>query len=562
MRTSLLATLGFSLLSSFAVTACATDEEAGECLPGDIDCADDAGGGADGKSDGFDYKNDPARMSQRLEYKLSALPKKGELKTAIWKAKYPNAKPGIAVAWADTYWPSADGSHNNRWQGASTKSPLEKYDAAFNNSQGCATQPSEICGPGAKAAWDTYYTCAGPAAKWQSKSFQNAGKMHDGIDNNGKDGVDECNGSDGNDGVATWWGTCHAWSPAALMEPEPQRPVTVNGVEFTVGDIKALIQNAYDSTSAVMLGGRCNAEEITHDVNGSANAECADVNAGSFHIILANFLGIAQLPLVEDRTQNFEVWNQPVLKYEVTKQAEISKTRANECVGAPASTTWKYNTNAKKLYEVRITVTYLSESSASNTPHGFQYNTSTDDYHYILELNTEGKVLGGRYCTDSANSHVDFLWSPTGSNRPSNPSVDAAKIKEIIAKSVAADSGGGGTGPAREFAVTAPAAIPDNNATGVTVDVPVTGVTGTVGLTANVKITHTYRGDLKVTLLKDGVEKKVISNNEGGSADNLDATVTLSASEVGTANGRWQVKVVDNAAQDTGSVTGVKLSFQ
>ncbi|MGE0395272.1 MAG: proprotein convertase P-domain-containing protein [Kofleriaceae bacterium] len=561
MRNSLLATLGLSLLSSLAVTACATDEGDNECLPGDIDCAPPSSDG--GKGDGFDYKNSPERMSQRLEYKLSSLPKKGELKTPTWKAKYPNAKPGIPVAWADTYWPTSDGSHNKRWQGASVKSPLEKYDQAFNNAAGCATIPDEVCGSGAKAAWDAYYTCAGPAAKWQSKTFQGAGKMHDGIDNNGKDGVDECNGSDGNDGVAGWWGTCHAWSPAALMEPEPQHPVTVNGVEFTVGDIKALIQNAYDSTSAVMLGGRCNAETIEHSPTMSANNECSDVNPGALHVILTNFLGIAQLPLVEDRTANFEVWNQPVLKYEVTKQAEISKTKANQCVGNGSGSTWTYNTSAKKLYEVRVTVTYLSESGASNTPHGFEDNTSEDDYHYILELNSDGKVIGGRYCTDSTNSHIDFLWSPTGSNRASNPGVDHNKVKELIAKSVAPEStGGGGTGPAREFSATPAASIPDDNTTGVTVDVPVSGVTGSVGLTANVKITHTYRGDLKVTLLKDGVEKKVLSNNEGGGADNLDVTVTLSASEVGTANGRWQVKVVDNAAQDVGTVDSVKLTFQ
>jgi len=561
MRNSLLATLGLSLLSSLAVTACATDDDGGgECLPGDIDCADPGTGG--GKADGFDYKNSPDRMSQHLNYKLADLPKKGSLKTPTWKARYPNAVPGIATAWADTYWPTSDGSHNNRWQGASVKSPLEKYDQAFNNAAGCATQPSQICGSGAKAKWDQYYTCAGPAAKWQSQVFQGAGQMHDGIDNNGKDGVDECNGSDGNDGVAGWWGTCHAWTPAALLEPEPQHSVTVNGVTFDPGDIKALTQNAYDSTSAVMLGGRCNSEMINHDVNGSANDDCSDVNAGSLHVILANFLGLAQLPLIEDRTANWEVWNQPVVGYEVTKQTEISKTKANECVGATGST-WKYNTSAKKLYEVKVTVTYISESSPDNRPHGFENYTSEDDYHYILELNDAGKILGGRYCTDSTNSHVDFLWSPTGTHKASNPSVNADKVKELIAKSVTAETGGGGgTGMGREFSATPNAAIPDNATTGVTVDVPVTGVTGSVGLTANVKITHTYRGDLKVTLLKDGAEKKVLSNNEGGSADNLDVTVTLPAAEVGTANGRWSVKVVDNAAEDTGTVDSVKLTFQ
>jgi hypothetical protein len=562
MKRSLLTGLGLTLLTSVQLAGCATDEDAGECLPGDIDCADTSSTG--GKADGFDYKNDPARMSQRLTYKLADLPKRGRLTTPTWKAQYPAAAAaGVPVAWADTYWPSAEGSHNNRWQGATTKSPLEKYDAAFNNSQGCATQPSEICGPTAKAAWDTYYACSGPAAKWQSKNFQNAGQMHDGIDNNGKDGADECNGEDGNDGVATWWGTCHAWSPASLLTPEPQKPVTVNGVTFTVGDIKALIQNSYDSTSAVMLGGRCNSKEITHDVHGSANDECSDVNAGALHVILTNFLGIAQLPLVEDRTANFEVWNQPVLSYDVTKQAEISKTKANECVGATGST-WTYNANAKKLYEVRITVEYLSESSASNTPHGWQNNTSTDDYHYILELDTAGKVIGGRYCTDSTNSHVDFLWSPTGTNRPSNPSVNGAKVKELIAKSVAVDTGGGGGGgTAREFTASPNVAIPDNNTTGVTVDVPVTGLTGSVGLAVSLDITHTYRGDLVVDLLKDGTLKKNLHNATGGDADDLVQTFTLTAAEVGSSpNGRWQVRVKDNAAQDTGTVKSVKLSFQ
>ncbi len=378
MKRSLLSGLGLLLLTSVQLAGCATDDDGGECLPGDIDCAAPATG--DGKADGWDYKNDPARMSQRLTYKLSELPRKGKLTTPVWKAQYPSAVPGLPVAWADTYWPTADGSHNTRWQGASVKSPLEKYDQAFNNAAGCATQPTALCGEGSKAAWDTYYACSGPAAKWQSKEFQGAGQMHDGLDNNSDGKKDECSGEDGNDGVATWWGTCHAWAPAALLAPEPQHEVTINGVTFTPGDIKALTQNAFDSTSAIMLGGRCNAKEITHDVAGSANTECSDVNPGALHVIMTNFLGLAQLPLVEDRTANFEVWNQPVLGYEVTKQAVVSKTAANTCVGQTTNKTkWSYNTAAAKLYEVRMRVDYLTESSASDEPQGFANNTSNDD---------------------------------------------------------------------------------------------------------------------------------------------------------------------------------------
>jgi hypothetical protein len=435
MTRSLFATLGLTLVTS--LIGCAGDK-AGECLPGDKDCADPTAGG---KADGWNGDNDPRYFANSLEYTLSALPKRGKLETPVWKDRYPNAMPTTPVAWADTYWPSSDGSHNARWQGSTVKSPLEKYDAAFNNAAGCASMPDSIYGTGAKANWDKYYTCAGPAAKWQMQNFQGISKMHNGIDDN-SDGTIDDYGSDsskGIDGIQGWWGTCHAWSPSSLREPEPQHSVTVNGITFDVADIKALTQNIYDRTSAVMLGGRCNNEEIKHDVNGSANDECSDVNPGSLHVIMTNFLGLRQAPLVEDRTANYEVWNQPVLGFEVTKQAQISHTAANECVGQTMDVThWSYNPDAEKLYEVRMTVTYLSESGAESEPVGWENNTSTDDYHYILELNSDGKVIGGRYCTDNSDSHIDFLWSPTGNNSPSNPNVDKAKVVDLITKSVTA----------------------------------------------------------------------------------------------------------------------------
>ncbi len=546
-------TVGLSLLSSIPMMACATEADQTECLPGDIDCSSDQGG--DGKSDGFDYKNDPIRMSRNLTYKLSELPKKGDRTKPFWAAQYPDAVGKSEPAWADTYWPTSEGSHTNRWQGASVKSPLEKYDAVFNGKPGCATYPSEFYGPGAKAEWDTFNACSGPATKWQANEFQGGKAMHDGIDND-NDGKTDIEGEDGVDGVATWWGTCHAWSPASMLFPEPQHDVTVDGTTFSVGDIKALLQNISDSSSAVMLGGRCNSKEIKHDVTGSANDACRDVNPGALHVIMTNYLGIANLPLVEDRTANFEVWNQPVVGYEVTKQAMISNTAAMASVGATGST-WTYNTNAKKLYEVRMTVKYVTESSATARPIGFKNNIRTDSYHYILELDGNGKIIGGRWCTDSENSGIDFLWAPTGTVAPSNPSVSLAKVKELLTKSVAPVTTTGGT--AKVFKVTPALAIPDDNATGVSASIPVTGLTGTPSLTVSVDITHSYRGDLIIELLKDGTKVKTLAANVGGSAANVVESYSLGA--VG-ANGNYTLKVVDNAAQDVGTVNAVTLSFQ
>ncbi|HEU0032035.1 MAG TPA: proprotein convertase P-domain-containing protein [Kofleriaceae bacterium] len=544
------------LLTSVNLIGCAADSSEDECLPGDIDCAP---AGADGKADGFDFKNDPVRMSQHLNYRLAELPKTGKRTNPVWKNEYPAAVGVADVAWADTYWPTSEGSHNNRWQGDTVKSPLEKYDAAFNNAAGCAEYPSSFYGSGAKAEWDKYYACAGPAAKWQSQEFQGGGEMHDGIDNDGDGKTDEF-GSNGVDGIEGWWGTCHAWSPASMLVPEPQHSVDVNGVTFEVGDIKALAQNAFDSTSAVMLGGRCNSREISHTVTGSANDECSDVNPGALHIVMTNFLGIANLALVEDRTANFEVWNQPVMGYDITKQDKVTASAANSCVGATGDT-WKYNTSARELYEVNMTVQYLTEGHPSTTPLGSRNNIRTDRYHYILELNSDGKVIGGRYCTDSENSHVDFLWSPTGSFHPSNPNVNVSKVKELIAKSVAPVGGGGGGGNEKVFTATPAAPIPDNSSTGVSVDLAVAGLTGSPTATVNVDITHTYRGDLLVELYKDGTKVKTLSDRTGGSQANLVQSYTLTSSEAAGGNGKWTLKVTDTAAVDTGTVNKFEMRF-
>ncbi len=426
--------LGMILLGSVQLIGCATDSKPDDCLPGDAECSDRPVG--DGKGDGFDDKNDPAVMAQHLEYHLAQLPKKGWRDQPAWKTTYPEAVGKAQTIWADTYWPASEGSHNARWQGDSEKSPLEKYDAVFNNAPGCATQPA-ISGAGAKAAWETYNQCAGPAAKWQTEHYESIGLMHNGIDDDHDGNTDEY-GSDGVDGVQGWWGSCHAWTPASQLIPEPQHAVTMNGVRFEVGDIKALIQNVFDRTDSVMLGGRCNAKEITHDVNGSANDDCSDVNPGALHVVMTNFLGLNQLPLVEDRTANYQVWNQPVAGFEITKQDEVNAEAAMRCVGGTGAT-YTYNTNATALYEVRMTVSYVIESSAGTTPIGYRDNLSTDDYHYILEVGATGKVIGGRYCSDGENSHVDFLWSPTGRYSPSNPNVDVAKVQQLIKASIAAE---------------------------------------------------------------------------------------------------------------------------
>jgi len=64
-------------------------------------------------------------------------------------------------------------------------------------------------------------------------------------------------------------------------------------------------------------------------------------------------------------------------------------------------------------------------------------------------------------------------------------------------------------------------------------------------------ITHTYRGDLKVTLTH-GTSSQVIFDRSGGSADDLKQSFTVTGLS-GDLAGAWTLKVEDTAGQDVGT---------
>jgi subtilisin-like proprotein convertase family protein len=129
--------------------------------------------------------------------------------------------------------------------------------------------------------------------------------------------------------------------------------------------------------------------------------------------------------------------------------------------------------------------------------------------------------------------------------------------------SVTVQNGGGGTCINGTFnAAGLPLAIPDNNATGITSSLAVTGngTVATLGLSLN--ITHTYRGDLVVTLVSPGGTQFIVSNRAGGSADNLvlqNSAIAAFAGQV--AAGTWQLRVQDRAGADVGSLVSWSLTI-
>ena len=70
--------------------------------------------------------------------------------------------------------------------------------------------------------------------------------------------------------------------------------------------------------------------------------------------------------------------------------------------------------------------------------------------------------------------------------------------------------------------------IPDNERIGIESHLEVEDEGTITELKLNIAITHTYIGDLTITLAKDGVVQEV-HTREGGGEDNLNKTLTVEA---------------------------------
>jgi subtilisin-like proprotein convertase family protein len=242
---------------------------------------------------------------------------------------------------------------------------------------------------------------------------------------------------------------------------------------------------------------------------------------------------------------------------------EITVQEANELLKVEGDE-YKYNENAVTFFEVKAVSHYITESNPSTSPFTDTISTYTrqDHYHYILELDADGKVNGGEWVGASNVSHPDFLWLPTAA-RSGNPDIDMSSVRLLLEKSIApiVDTPEPDTAELNTYENNFEFEIPDNDTNGVssTIDVHDEFTVGRVEL--EVEIEHTYIGDLKVTLRKDGQEQTV-HDRSGGSNANIKKTFTVSGLNGAAAAGTWELVITDHADQDIGTLKNWTLKLR
>ena len=248
-------------------------------------------------------------------------------------------------------------------------------------------------------------------------------------------------GEDGD--VEGWFGICHGWAPAAYMVPPPVKSFTTSAVKgkrvaWTAHDVRALATLAWANGRYVanFIGGRCDQKDPKRYDNGRlAQPECFDNNPATFHLSLANLIGKEGVPMVMDATFDYQVWNQPVVAYELSyfnplrpektgtdwKRLAVKyddKFKKKDRFQTPLTRgkrgdDGKYDdSQVAQVVGVAATVVYLAEIAASAAPDVAPNRLVRVTYTYDLELREEeGKTIiaGGEW---HENTHPDFLWTP------------------------------------------------------------------------------------------------------------------------------------------------------
>ena len=199
-----------------------------------------------------------------------------------------------------------------------------------------------------------------------------------------------------------WYGHCNGWTAASIRHAEPTRNVVRNGVVFTPADIKGLLAELYMHCETEFLGG---VDTV--------------INPGTLHVTLTNWLGRGDHPVGMEAIPGKVVYNYPIYNY----KAELIE-HSPRLVEVKMTALYAYNTGKEMVKSPRI--------------HREKY------FHYALDLDKDGKIVGGRYYGDSAK--IDMLWTPLKptqggkeGNESGNPHLDAKTILSMWRESAPMD---------------------------------------------------------------------------------------------------------------------------
>lgn len=250
--------------------------------------------------------------------------------------------------------------------------------------------------------------------------------------------------------IPEWLGLCAGWAFASTQFREPYPVIAMNSqvkdkdleikVPFGSADIKALMSHYYEvvvfqpglvipnkplvenNNVFKSVGKMCrNPNESGAKKPFQTDKECLGNNAGSFHLVISNVIGLQKKPVLADMDKYWEVWNFPIFNYQSKVIREIGKTypQGNGYVAAPGT---------EKIIQMEMTLKLREEGFPAWNPIDTYYQNGKQLFvreygrarsatnpsgewkplEYYLELNSKDEIIGGEWISDNG---PDIMWN-------------------------------------------------------------------------------------------------------------------------------------------------------
>ena len=226
--------------------------------------------------------------------------------------------------------------------------------------------------------------------------------------------------------------------------------MTVNGIQFGVADLKALLAEAGMSVDADFYGNRVDAW--------TANDErrWEDTVPNQYFLVLTNYMGKAGRTVLIDRYTGDQIWNQPLAGYrfQYPTPADYQGCSAGICKINLRSTIWWYNDSGVPATILSPTFTYQDEVDPNSGAETVQHRDMEMEVWLDgpVEFGADGKITksgdvvvthDGDYFAGGAwkmgyhnvDGNPDYMWIPYSYIKPdagddyANPNVDIEWIK-------------------------------------------------------------------------------------------------------------------------------------
>jgi hypothetical protein len=205
-----------------------------------------------------------------------------------------------------------------------------------------------------------------------------------------------------------WEGRCDAWATASILEPEPTRGVSLNGVDFTVGDLKALLIKTYETTHSLKQFGS----------NFTPGSDFNEMYPDQFHRAVQHEIFENHRLMVFDNDPTEQVWNTPLYR----TMFEIEDDAQDETVMHVTAYVWGVSAFIPDMdYVGTLTVKYIY----------------TYDLYGNRQADGSMAVAYGNWTGDSKIQHPNFVSVVSGESDHSsnNTQISTDIVNEIIAKS-------------------------------------------------------------------------------------------------------------------------------